>query len=425
MFAHGPLAGSAALTTLSRTVNDSSPGPLSDLRILDLAGESGVFAGRLLADLGADVVRVEPPGGSPVRWRSPFLDDIEGPERSLYHLHFNANKRAITLDIRTADGAAVLKRLASTCDALIETAAPGEMDSLGLGYDELRAAAPGLLYVTITPFGRQGPMSRYRGNDIVGAASSGLMFLNGQPDDPPNQPGAEQAYHMASLAAASGLLIALHGRARRPDGHGHRIDVSIQEATSMSALQTANANFYTWFRRIPQRRGLTVFGGRHLFQCADGLWISFVIMPYRWDEFVAWLRDEGIESEACAEEWRDQAYRAQHPGVAGQAIAQLAARHTRPQMFHEGQRRLISVMPVNDVKDIVEDPQLQERRFFVSYEAEGKTLVDAGPVPKMSATPLSLWRRAPRLGEHNREVYGGLLGLTDDVIAGLAARGVT
>jgi benzylsuccinate CoA-transferase BbsE subunit len=401
-----------------------APGPLSDVRVLDLAGEAGVFAGRLLADLGVDVIRVEPPQGSAVRRRSPFLDDVAGLERSLYHLHFNANKRGITLDISRPEGIDLLRRLAAVSDAVIETAPPGEIDALGAGYEDLRAANPALLYVTITPFGQQGPLRNYRGNDLVGAASSGLMYLNGEPEDPPNQPGAEQAYHMASLVAASALLIALYGRDRRWPPSGHRIDVSLQEAASMATLQTASANYYTWYRRVPQRRGLSVFGGRHLFQCADGRWVSFVIMPYRWDDFVRWLRDEGIESEVCGEEWRDPAFRAQRPGAATPAIAELASRHPRDYVFHEGQKRLISVLPVNDVSDILEDPQLRSRDAFVRYEVEGREMLDSGPVPRMSATPLSLWRQAPRLGEHNEEVYGGLLELSAARISALRDGGV-
>lgn len=194
----------------------------------------------------------------------------------------------------------------------------------------------------------------------------------------------------------------------------------------MATLQAASPSMYTWYKRIPARRGLATFGGRHLFQCRDGRWISFVIMPYRWDDFVRWLADEGIDSEVREERWRDQAFRTQQPGPVSAAIEALAGRHTREELFHEGQRRLMSVMPVNDVKDIVEDRQLRERRFFASFEhAETKKmLVDAGPAPAMSRTPLRLRRPAPALGEHNREVYLELLGLSEGELAMLQAEGV-
>ncbi|HEY7268511.1 MAG TPA: CoA transferase [Dehalococcoidia bacterium] len=408
-------------------MNDAiAAGPLADVRILDLAGEAGVFAGRQLADLGADVIRIEPPVGDAVRWRQPFLDDKSGTERSLYHLHFNANKRGITLDLRRPRGVEVLKRLAVKADALIETAAPGDMDAIGAGYEALRVVNTSLVYVSITPFGQSGPLSRYKGSDITGAAASGLMFLNGDPEDPPNQPGTEQAYHMASLTAGSALLIALFGRDKSQGRAGHRIDVSVQEAASMATLQTANQNYYAWYRRIPARTGMRVFGGRHLYQCADGEWISFVVMPYRWRELMRWFADEGIETVVQGDEWLDPAYRAQHPGAANPAIEALCAKHRRDEMFHQGQKRLISIMPVNDVDDIVADQQLNQRGFFREFEhpESVKPLVDAGPVAAMSATPLQIWRRAPLLGEHNAEVYGGLLGMREGEIAVLRSEGV-
>jgi formyl-CoA transferase len=194
----------------------------------------------------------------------------------------------------------------------------------------------------------------------------------------------------------------------------------------MATLQTANANYYSWYGRIPARTGMRVFGGRHLYQCAVGLWISFVVMPYRWADLIRWLRDEGIGGGDITDEWADPMYRAQHPGVANQAIEELSSRHTRDYMFHEGQKRLISVMPVNDVPDIVADRQLNERGFFANFshpEAEGD-LVDIGPVPIMGGSPLRLWRRAPLLGEHNDEVYRGLLGLSDTEIEALRSEGV-
>ena len=208
---------------------DPARGPLTHLRVLDLAGEAGVFVGRQLAELGADVIRIEPPGGDDVRRPGPFFDGKEELERSLYHFHFNLNKRRITLNITRPEGAAVLRRPARIVDVLIETRAPGEMDRLGVGYEALRSVNPGLIYTTITPFGQHGPMSGYHANDLIGGAMSGLMYLNGYEEDPPNLPGAEHAYHMASLVAVSATLIALAGRERDPLRAGHRVDISMQE----------------------------------------------------------------------------------------------------------------------------------------------------------------------------------------------------
>ena len=194
-------------------------GPLEGLRVIDLAGESGVFAGRMLAELGADVIRVEPPGGDGIPRRPPFLDDPDHPE-SLHHLHFNAGKRGITLNAHTPRGVEVLRRLAVIADIWLETEAPGVMDALGLSPVALAELNPGLVYASLTPFGGEGPMAQYRADDLVSVAMSGLMYLNGFPEDPPIAPGAEQAYHIASAALVATTLIALAGRARDSERRG-------------------------------------------------------------------------------------------------------------------------------------------------------------------------------------------------------------
>lgn len=409
------------------TEPDAAAGPLTDLRVLDLAGEAGVFTGRQLAEMGAEVIRIEPPGGDGVRRRSPFLDGEAGVEHSLYHQHFNVNKRGVTLDFRRSEGAALLRRLAAVADVLIETCAPGEMDRLGVGYEALRELNAGLIYVTITPFGQQGPMRDYRANDLVSVAMSGLMYLNGYPEDPPNMPGAEQAYHMGAVAATTGTLIALAGRDRDQQGRGRRVDVSLQEAASMATLQTANANHYTWHRQIPIRHGLMgAAGGRSIFQCRDQGWVSFVVPPPFWDAFVEWIEEEGIENALAGEEWHDPAYRLEHAGETDEAIEQLAARFDKSALFHEGQRRRLLVMPVNTVENLLADEQIREREFFVSvrHPELDRTLTHSGVPYHMSRTPAAVTRRAPLLGEHNHEVYCDLLGLSDAELGDLRAEGV-
>ena len=386
-------------------------GPLADIRVLDLAGEAGLYAGRQLAELGADVIRVEPPGGDRSRQRSPFLGDTAGPERSLYHLHFNAGKRGVVLDLETPEGIEQLQDLASTADVLIETAAPGAMDAKGIGYAALGERNPALIYTTITPFGQDGPFRDYRGNDLIGAATSGLLYLNGFAEDPPNLPGAEQAYHMASLVAVSGTLLALTGCDRDPQRRGRRIDVSIQEATSMATVQTANANFFTWHGEIVKRGPLPAEGqpARGLFRSREGQWLSFTVpigAPALWDAFVDWLREEGIESEIAGDEWHDPAYRMARQEPVTAAVAELTGRYTRDELVSEGQRRRQLVMPVNAAPDLVADEQLAARGFFVEQEhpEAGAPLLDSGTPFHLSTTPASLPRRAPLLGEHTDEV---------------------
>ena len=373
------------------------------------------------------MIRVEAPGGDAVRSRQPFIDGTPGVERSLYHQHFNAQKRGITLDIRHARGAELLRGLARRSDVLIETGAPGELAALGLGAEQLRAEQPRLIYLSITPFGQTGPMAGYRATDLVASAMSGLMYLNGFPDDPPAVPGAEQAYHMGALTAVVGALLALVGRDRDGTDTGRRVDASLQEAASMATLQTANANYYSWHRQVPVRRGLIgMAGGRSLFQCRDEQWVSFVLPPPFWEHFLAWLDEEGIEHALRGDEWRDLRYRTEHAEPVSAAIGALAARFDRSTLFHEGQRRRLLVMPVNNVADLLADRQLRHRQFFtaVDHPELGRSLVDSGVAYRLSATPARLDRRAPLLGEHNDAVFGELLGLDEGQRAELARSGV-
>src|SRR5690606_13805926 len=227
------------------------------------------------------------------------------------------------------------------------------MDRLGIGFEALREDNPDLLYVTVTPFGQDGPFGDWRGNDLIAAAASGLMYLNGFPDDPPNVPGAEQAYHMGSLVAVSSMLVALLGRVRRTAPGAHRIDVSMQEAAAMATLQTANANIYTWHNRVPKRVGLSPEGtARSLFLCRDGRWISFVVpigAPALFRGFLDWLEEESLASFP-EPEWDDRTYQAAHRSGLAPYIEALAARYDRSTLFAEGQRRRLLAMAVNGAR---------------------------------------------------------------------------
>ena len=387
--------------------------PLHGVRVIEIAGEASAFAGRQLAELGAEVILVESSEGASARKRQPFLDGVPDIERSLYHLHFNAGKRSVLLDLKSNSGVSDLRRLVHSADVLIESMTPGFMDALGIGFESLRIVNPQMLYVTITPFGQDGPFAEYRGNDLIGAASSGLMYLNGFPEDPPNLPGAEQANHMASLAAVSTLLVAVVGR-ERSDRHSHRIDISVQEAASVSTLQTANANLYGWHRTIPKRFGIapTSQGGRSLFKCADGKWISFVVphgAPKVWPNFVAWMEQEGLIASSD-ERFADPSFRAKAPDVVSGLVEQLCGRYPRSEIFTEGQRRRMLAMPVNDARDLLEDEHLQVREFFTSVTVpqSGHDVIDVSAPYRFSETPALRGLSAPVHGADSAEILAGL-----------------
>lgn len=393
---------------------DTSRGLLEGVRVLDLAAECALFAGRMLAELGADVVRVEPPEGDAVRARGPFLDGAAGPV-SLYHLHFNAGKRGLTLDLATSEGQALRRRLLDAADVVLLTSTPVTLEADGLDYRTLSASNPGLVHVNVTPFG-DGPMGEYRANDLVITAMSGLMGLNGLPEDPPNVPGAEQGYHMASLVAASTALVAIAGRERDPERRGREVTVSAQEAAAMSTVQTANANYYAWHGDAPRRLGMASTGSRSLFQCADQKWISFTIPVGTgplWGHFTDWLAELGIAHECHGAEWFDPRYRTPRLDIVNAAIRTLCARLPREAVFHEGQRRRLLVMPVNDTADLFEDAQLRDRGFFreLEHPALGRSLTIPGPPYRFTAGEAGITRPAPEVGEHTAEVLADWLGV--------------
>src|SRR5687768_2382147 len=190
----------------------ATPAALEGLRVLDLAGPMGVYCGKLLADLGADVVLVEPIDGTPTRRLGPFYRDDPSPEHSLWHWHFNANKRGITLDLGKRDGQELFRRLAQNADIVVETFAPGHLTSLGLGYADLEQLNPRLILTSITPFGQTGPYADFQGEELIAQAAGGLLWMCGWPDRPPVMMGGWPAMHQASSQAAASTLIAEYMR---------------------------------------------------------------------------------------------------------------------------------------------------------------------------------------------------------------------
>ena len=203
---------------------------LGSYRVLDLTDERGVLCGKILGDLGADVIQVEPPGGSSARQVGPFYQDDPTPDKSLYWWAYCANKRGITLDIEHPDGRALLERLVPSADFLVESFDPGYMDSISLGYPRLTALNPRLVMASITAFGQDGPYSGYQATDITGMALGGFMHLTGDPDRPPLRPSFPHFYLHGSAAAAAGAMLAHTHRALT--GEGQHVDVSCQQAVA-------------------------------------------------------------------------------------------------------------------------------------------------------------------------------------------------
>ena len=269
---------------------------LDDIRVLDLTGETGVYCTKLLADLGADVIRIEPPAGDPLRDIGPFWHDEKAADRSLSFLHNNTNKRSITLDIAAPEGKALFEKLVAAADIVVETYAPGYMDSLGLGYAGLCAIKPDIILTSITGFGQTGPHAAYAWSDIVGVAMSGMMNLAGDKEDPPNRPYGNQGYVCASIDGAAGSMMALYHRDLT--GEGQHVDVSMQEALDINQ-ETAMLT-YDMTKRIATRtgaRGLIPIDlpGIGIFEAKDGQVFAYLGTPggAPWTTMYDWMVREG------------------------------------------------------------------------------------------------------------------------------------
>ena len=217
-------------STLPRTTPDTGRGgrgALTGLRVVEIGDEKGAYCAKLLADLGADVIRIEPPGGDPARALVPRSDDGRGEPCSLYFLYTNTNKRSIAADLELAADRTIVRRLLCSADAVVDSTAPGELDRLGLGYGGLRIERPTLVWTSITGFGQAGPWRAYACSDLVVSALSGALYVVGFDEDPPVALAGMQAYAMAATNAAAATLIALRHADRT--GRGQYVDVSVQE----------------------------------------------------------------------------------------------------------------------------------------------------------------------------------------------------
>lgn len=408
---------------------------LSPYRVLDLTDERGLLCGKILADLGADVIQIEPPGGNTARRIGPFYHDEPHPELSLFWWSYTTNKRSITLNLTTPDGRALLSRLVQSADFLIESGAPGAMAALGLSYATLAAVNPRLIVVSITPFGQDGPYAHYQASDLVGMGMAGFMYVTGDPDRPPVRVGFPHFYLHGAAAGATGAMLA-HAQ-RVLTGEGQYVDVSCQEAVAR-ALASAPQN-YAVEGSILVRQGSYRQTGAATFMritwpCKDG----FVNFQFSGgassggsvNNFVRWMDEVGMgDAYLSSLDFTTLGY--------GMITKELLARvvppverfmmsHTKQELFEGAITRRILLFPVATPSDILRNPQLQARQYFqhVPHPELGTTVTMLGPFVRASAAPLQFRRLAPTLGEHNAEIYRDELGLQHAELVRLREAGV-
>ena len=405
---------------------------LTGFQILDLTDEKGFLCGRVLADLGADVIKIEPPAGDPIRSRGPFVGGAPDPERSIPWLAYNASKRGITLDVTAPRGRAILDRLCASADALIESYDPATLRAARLDYDTLAAAHPKLVVCSITPFGRSGPYAELRASDLTAVSMGGNAALTGDPDRAPLRCTMPSSYFHGGAEAASGLLVALLARNRI--GRGQHVDVSLQESM-VSTIMTGASQFAIDPRDRHRSGALYRVGDtlqREVWRCKDGF-VSYGLRggPARIPGLQAtaqWMREEGFEAPAWTErDWTK--YNHNDLDQAGvDAISEPLARFflgkTMRELFAAARTRGLMLASVNDSREIAHSEQLGARKFFHEVDDRGRGLRYQLPA-RFAATTLGADVRsaAPLRGEHNREVFTSI-GIADDEQRTLAREGI-
>lgn len=384
---------------------------LEGLLVLDTSGPMGNYCGKLFADLGADVILIEPPEGTALRREPPFIDDIPGPDRSLAFLYANANKRSLVLDLDNSEAdRETFRQLAAKANLVIETRRPGEMEALGLGVSTLQALNPALVVTSITPFGQTGPFAQYKAEDIVGMAMGGLLYLGGYPETAPITTYGDQAYAAANLYGATGSLMAV--MAAEVTGQGDHVDVSMQESVVM-ALETA-AQYFDLEGSVKKRwGGRQRHAGTGIFPCKDG-YIYFMAGGVGGNRFwklsCDWFEEEGV---AGAEQFREEKWfdhdwlsTVEAKRIFAEVFTPFSQRFTMEELYRLGQAKHVPIAPVSTAADLLGNEQLAHRGFFVpmSHPARPEPFLVPGAPYKFERTPWELSRPAPELGQHNAEI---------------------
>lgn len=385
--------------------------------MLDLTRSSEQYCGKLFAQLGAEVLLVEPLTGSDTRREGPFIDGRPHPELSLAFAYFNQGKRGVALDLDRTEGQALFRKMVGKADLVIESERPGRMRARGLDADALSRVNPAVITTSITPFGQEGPYAQYEGGDLVALAFGGLLSLGGYPDLAPTAPYGNQAVLAAAQFAAIASMIALWEVEGQPaPAQGQHVDVSVQESVAM-ALENA-VQFVELENTVRKRNGgQQRQGGTGVFPCQDGmvyLMAGGVASNKFWNTTTEWLVEAGAPGAQQLREarWSDANFLQTDEAkrLFAEVFLPFAATRTKAQLYADGQSRRIPICPVSTTADLLQNRQLAFRGFFeqTPHPYTGRTLTVPGAPYRLSAAPWSLGRPAPRLGEHTAEVFARL-----------------
>ena len=409
---------------------------LAPYRVLDLTDERGLLAGKILADLGADVVQIEPPGGNPARNIGPFYGDDPRPEKSLFWWAYAANKRSITLDLEQKDGQALLKKMVAEADFLIESFAPGYLDNLGLGYDVLAEINPKLVMVSITPFGQDGPYSNYQATDIVGMALGGFMYLTGDDDRAPIRISFPHFYLHGGAAGATAAMLA--HTYRITSGQGQYVDVSCQQAVAKTLAHAPQ--IWDIEGAILKRMGVyrQTSGENRVrinWPCKDG-YVNYMVqggsVAYSTRALLEWMKEDSFDTaDLDAIDWEKMGYGAITPELMsqlGEPLGDFFKGHTRAELVQGSLDRRILLFPVATPSALQDHSQLEARGYFKELEHPelGATVQYPGAFVKSGDGEdiAGIYRRPPLIGEHNTVIFQGELGITGSELESLKRSGV-
>jgi crotonobetainyl-CoA:carnitine CoA-transferase CaiB-like acyl-CoA transferase len=391
---------------------------LPHYRVLDLSSSMAAFCGKLLSDLGMDVIKVEPPQGDAARREGPFARGHAHREGSLRFAYLNAGKRGVTLDLGRESGRRLLLDLAARADIVLEDFPPGDLAERKLGYDALLERQQKLILVSLSGFGQDGPYARFKAPDIVGNAMGGLLYISGDPRMTPCNPPETQSYYYASLFAAYGTMLALWQRETR--GIGAWVDASIQASMALHEHVAFN---YSAEGRVMKRAGSQHQHNApaNLFPCKNG-WIALFVTQNHWPILLRVWEDH--DPALDDPKWVNSNLRRQHADYINAQVTAFTSRFLKEDLAELMQKNGIPGLPVNTPSDFMNDPHIQARGFFgaVAHPVLGSFAQPGSPfmVDGKRAAP----RPAPLLGQHNHEVFCGELGLTASELAALAAEGV-
>ena len=383
---------------------------LADLTVVECGlGLAGAFCAKALADLGADVIKVEPPDGDPARRAGPFFGDTPNNEASGQFLYLNANKRGITLDLEADRGRRNLRELLQPADILVTDFSPRRLEELELDYPHLQTLNPGLIATCISPFGQTGPYRDYLGSDLIawhmGGTGYGTPYnaVSNPEEQPPLRGGGYQAEYLAGWTAAAATMAALFHR--HTYGSGQMVDISAMEAVANMMRPSFAAYSYQREAIVDTRRKN---GLAWVFPCKDGHISTSFARDHWWDSMKEVMgRPEWAESPVFA----DLASRRVNADALELLLIEWFMRHTRQELYRMLQASGVSCFPINSIQEVVDSPQYAAREFFVEQEhpVAGR-IKQPGPPVRYSKTPWRLRKAAPLLGEHNQEVLGGLMG---------------